>query len=144
MFTEAFHDAFDVGTEPTDLSVVNVLTTFAPLSEMMKDQLGALRAWAKGRTRPATSQISERRLRKEVGGIAAIFSDLDVPDPAPLLRIGQVHEEQFIPASLPEEFRRKLRNVVCGRDDEHQRRLLLHPGQKRPEHTSGRSAIRCA
>jgi SpoVK/Ycf46/Vps4 family AAA+-type ATPase len=56
---EALHDAFDCGTEPTDLSIASVLTTFVPLSEMMKEQLSTLRAWAKGRARPATSAIPE-------------------------------------------------------------------------------------
>jgi SpoVK/Ycf46/Vps4 family AAA+-type ATPase len=39
VFTEALHDAFDAGTEPNDLSIASVLTTFVPLSEMMKEQL---------------------------------------------------------------------------------------------------------
>jgi SpoVK/Ycf46/Vps4 family AAA+-type ATPase len=60
VFTEALHDAFDSGTEPTDLSIASVLTTFVPLSEMMNEQLTALRAWAKGRARPATPAISEQ------------------------------------------------------------------------------------
>lgn len=64
VFTEALHDAFDAIAEPTDLSVASVLTSFVPLSEMMKEQLSSLRAWAKGRARPATSQIPERKLRK--------------------------------------------------------------------------------
>jgi len=64
VFTEALHDAFDAGSEPTDLSVASVLTTFVPLSEMMKEQLSSLRAWAKNRARPATSTISEQKLRR--------------------------------------------------------------------------------
>jgi ATP-dependent 26S proteasome regulatory subunit len=64
VFTEALHDAFDADGEPTDLSIASVLTTFVPLSEMMKEQLSSLRAWAKGRARPATSQLPERKLRR--------------------------------------------------------------------------------
>lgn len=64
VFTEALHDAFDAGTEPADLSIASVLTTFVPLSEMMKEQLSSLRAWAKGRARPATSAPVERKLRR--------------------------------------------------------------------------------
>jgi hypothetical protein len=64
VFVEALHDDFDVGTAPNDLSIASVLTTFVPLSEMMKEQLTALRAWAKGRTRPATSVIPEQKLRR--------------------------------------------------------------------------------
>ena len=50
--------------EPNDLSIASVLTTFVPLSEMMKEQLSSLRAWARGRARPATSAIVERKLRR--------------------------------------------------------------------------------
>jgi AAA+ superfamily predicted ATPase len=64
VFTEALHEAFDAETEPTDLSIASVLTTFVPLSEMMKEQLSALRAWAKGRARPATSTIAEPKFRR--------------------------------------------------------------------------------
>jgi ATP-dependent 26S proteasome regulatory subunit len=64
VFTEALHDTFDIGAEPTDLSIASVLTTFVPLSEMMKEQLSSLRAWAKGRARPATSAPVERKLRR--------------------------------------------------------------------------------
>ena len=52
VFVEALHDAFDGGGEPSDLSIASVLTTFVPLSEMMKEQLSALRACVKaGRVR---------------------------------------------------------------------------------------------
>lgn len=64
VFVEALHDAFDCSAEPTDLSIASVLTTFVPLSEMMEEQLSSLRAWAKGRARPATSVIPEQKLRR--------------------------------------------------------------------------------
>ena len=64
VFIEALHDGFDAGQEPTDLSIASVLTTFVPLSEMMKEPLAQLRAWATGRARPATSQIRERKPRR--------------------------------------------------------------------------------
>ena len=59
------------GEEPTDLSIASVLTTFVPLSEMMKESLASLRAWAKGRARPATSQLPERKLRRMAAGAGA-------------------------------------------------------------------------
>jgi hypothetical protein len=57
--------AFEREQEPTDLTISQVLTDFVPLSKLMGEQIGALRTWAKGRARPATSQASsERKLRK--------------------------------------------------------------------------------
>jgi hypothetical protein len=42
-----------------------VLTTFVPLSKTMAEQITALRTWATGRARCATSPtVTERRLRK--------------------------------------------------------------------------------
>jgi hypothetical protein len=57
--------AFDQEREPTDLTIAQVLVDFVPLSKLMAEQINALRSWAKGRARPATSQSSsERKLRK--------------------------------------------------------------------------------
>lgn len=64
VFIEALHNAFESDAQPTDLSLAAVLTAFVPLSATMKEQLGALRVWATGRTRPATSAIPERKLRR--------------------------------------------------------------------------------
>jgi len=42
-----------------------VLTEFVPLAKQMAEQISALRQWAKGRARLATSPaVPERRLRK--------------------------------------------------------------------------------
>ena len=51
--------------EPTDLDIARVLTDFVPLSKTMAEQINALRTWATGRARFATSPTAtERRLRK--------------------------------------------------------------------------------
>ena len=52
------------GKEPTDLDIARVLTEFVPLSKSMAEQITGLRNWSKGRARLATSQPSERKLRR--------------------------------------------------------------------------------
>ena len=65
VFIEALYAAFDAEEEPNDLGIAGVLTEFVPLSKLMAEQITALRQWAKGRARPATSPgAPERRLRK--------------------------------------------------------------------------------
>jgi SpoVK/Ycf46/Vps4 family AAA+-type ATPase len=65
VFVESLYDAFDRDTEPTDLDIARALTDFVPLSKTMAEQINALRTWANGRARCATSSaVSERRLRK--------------------------------------------------------------------------------
>jgi hypothetical protein len=66
VFVESLYDAFDQDTEPTDLDIARVLTDFVPLSKTMAEQIGALRNWAKGRARYATSLVSESKLRRLV------------------------------------------------------------------------------
>jgi SpoVK/Ycf46/Vps4 family AAA+-type ATPase len=63
-FIEALYQAFDGNTEPTDLTIAQVLTEFVPLSKLMAEQITGLRSWAKGRARLATSSVVERRGRK--------------------------------------------------------------------------------
>jgi SpoVK/Ycf46/Vps4 family AAA+-type ATPase len=64
VFIEALYLAFDSDKEPTDLDIARVLTEFVPLSKLMAEQIGGLRSWAKDRARLATSQLSERKLRR--------------------------------------------------------------------------------
>ncbi len=65
VFVDSLYDAFDRDTEPTDLDIARVLTDFVPLSKTMAEQINALRTWATGRARFATSPAAtERRLRK--------------------------------------------------------------------------------
>ncbi|WCJ60721.1 AAA family ATPase [Fontisphaera persica] len=63
-FVEALYAGFDQDTEPTDLTIAQVLTDFVPLSKLMAEQIGALRNWAKGRARYATSSVPEKGLRR--------------------------------------------------------------------------------
>jgi SpoVK/Ycf46/Vps4 family AAA+-type ATPase len=63
-FIEALYQAFDENSQPSDLSIAQVLTDLAPLSKLMAEQIGALKQWAKGRSKMATSQPVESKLRK--------------------------------------------------------------------------------
>jgi SpoVK/Ycf46/Vps4 family AAA+-type ATPase len=67
VFVEALFDAFDADNEPTDLTIATTLNEFVPLSKTMAEQIAALRNWAKGRARNATSLAAEKRLRR-IGG----------------------------------------------------------------------------
>jgi ATP-dependent 26S proteasome regulatory subunit len=64
VFVEALYRAFDQGSEPTDLTIGEVLVDFVPLSKLMAEQISALRTWAKGRARAATTPSVDRKLRK--------------------------------------------------------------------------------
>jgi SpoVK/Ycf46/Vps4 family AAA+-type ATPase len=64
VFIDALYLGSDVEKEPTDLDIARVLTEFVPLSKLMAEQITGLRNWAKGRARLATSQSSERKLRR--------------------------------------------------------------------------------
>ena len=64
VFVEALFDGFDQGKEPGDLTIASVLTGFVPLSKLMAKPIEALRKWAKGRAKYATSQQESSKLRK--------------------------------------------------------------------------------
>ncbi len=64
VFVEALFQAFDEDKEPTDLTIARILTEFVPLSKTMAEQISALRNWAKGRARLATTPIAEPKLRR--------------------------------------------------------------------------------
>jgi hypothetical protein len=65
VFIESLYDAFDRESEPTDLDIASALTDFVPLSRTMAEQISALRTWALGRARFATSSAAtEPKLRK--------------------------------------------------------------------------------
>ena len=66
VFVEALFWGFEQEKEPTDLTIAQVLTEFVPLSKLMAEQISALRSWATGRAKPATTQQAERKLRKLV------------------------------------------------------------------------------
>ncbi|MES2571187.1 MAG: AAA family ATPase [Verrucomicrobiota bacterium] len=64
VFIEALYRAFDEDSEPTDLTIGEVLVDFVPLSKLMAEQVTALRNWSNGRARPATTPSAELRHRK--------------------------------------------------------------------------------
>ena len=64
VFIEALYRAFEQEQEPTDLTIGAVLVDFVPLSKLMGESMTALRTWAKGRARPATTPTSERSTRR--------------------------------------------------------------------------------
>ena len=64
VFIEALYRAFEQEQEPTDLTIGEVLVDFVPLSKLMGESMTALRTWAKGRARPATTPPSEPSARR--------------------------------------------------------------------------------
>ena len=64
VFIEALYRAFEQEEEPTDLTIGTVLVDFVPLSKLMGESMTALRTWAKGRARPATTPPAERSTRR--------------------------------------------------------------------------------
>ncbi len=64
VFIEALYRAFEQEQEPVDLTIGEVLADFVPLSKLMGESMTALRTWAKGRARPATTPPSERSTRR--------------------------------------------------------------------------------
>ena len=67
-FVDALYAAFGTGKEPTNVTVNTVLEDLVPLSKLMGEQIAALRKWAKGRARPATTPEQERTGRKIQAG----------------------------------------------------------------------------
>ncbi len=64
VFIEALYRAFEQEQEPVDLTIGEVLVDFVPLSKLMGESMTALRTWAKGRARPATTPPAERSTRR--------------------------------------------------------------------------------
>ncbi len=64
VFIEALYRAFEQEEEPTDLTIGAVLVDFVPLSKLMGESMTALRTWARGRARPATTPPSEQSTRR--------------------------------------------------------------------------------
>lgn len=63
-FIDALYLSFSLGEEPTDKTILEALESTVPLGKLMGDQINALRKWAKGRTRSATTERSEKSERK--------------------------------------------------------------------------------
>lgn len=64
VFIESLYRAFEQEEEPTDVTIGGALVDFVPLSKLMGDSMTALRTWAKGRARPATTPPTERSTRR--------------------------------------------------------------------------------
>ncbi len=80
----------------------------------------------------------------EVGGLALVPGDDDVPDLRTLQGVGQIDEEHLVEPSLAQELGRELGDIVRRRHDEHRLCLLLHPAQERAEDTGGGAAVGAA
>lgn len=63
-FIDALYEGFSRDKEPTDLLIGMVLENVVPLSKLMAEQITALRKWAKGRARPATTTEQDRTTRR--------------------------------------------------------------------------------
>jgi len=64
VFIDAMYRAFAEEEEPSDFTIGEVLVDFVPLSKLMAEQITGLRQWAKGRARNATTQPSDRKVRR--------------------------------------------------------------------------------
>lgn len=63
-FIDALYLGFSLGEEPTQRTVLEAIRNTVPLAKLMTDQINALRKWAKGRARPATTERIEKNERK--------------------------------------------------------------------------------
>lgn len=63
-FIEGLYEAFSRGKEPDTVGLGALLARQIPLSRLMGEQISALRQWAQGRARPATSPQSGGNTRK--------------------------------------------------------------------------------
>ena len=63
-FIEGLYEAFGRGREPDTVGLGALLTKQIPLSRLMGEHIAALRQWAQGRARPATSPQSGGNTRK--------------------------------------------------------------------------------
>jgi SpoVK/Ycf46/Vps4 family AAA+-type ATPase len=68
-FIDALYHAFSRQEEPTDLSLMLQLGELVPLSRLMAEQITALRAWAKGRARLATTIATSGERRRIQAGV---------------------------------------------------------------------------
>ena len=67
-FIDSLYQSFCRNEEPTQQTVLAAITDTVPLSQLMGDQINALRRWAKGRARQATTEIRDKLERKLMVG----------------------------------------------------------------------------
>jgi len=59
VFIDALHEAFAEGREPAAKDIQEAMASTVPLAQLMDGQIAALRAWAKGRARPAAGTADQ-------------------------------------------------------------------------------------
>ncbi len=74
-------------------------------------------------------------------GVAAAFGEVDAEDVAAFLGGGEVDEEDFVEASLAEQFRGQFGDIVGGGDDEDGGGFFGEPGEEGAEDTGGGAAV---
>ena len=67
-FKDSLFHAFARGGEPNDLIVMNAIGEQTPLSRLMKEEINALRKWAKSRCRVASQPQVEESSRRVLAG----------------------------------------------------------------------------
>ena len=67
-FIDALYQSFCRNEEPTQQAVLAAIGDTVPLSKLMGDQINALRKWAKGRARPATTGSGDKVERRLMVG----------------------------------------------------------------------------
>ena len=63
---DGLYDAFNDYREPVDRNFLTALEATVPLGRLMSDQITALRQWAKGRTRPASSSEAKPSRKRRI------------------------------------------------------------------------------
>lgn len=66
LFSEALFAAFDDNKEPDDLLLAMLVGQVIPLSKMMAAEVDALRRWADGRARRATSPVAPKAVNRKL------------------------------------------------------------------------------
>jgi len=61
VFIDALHEAYAEGKEPGPKHILEAMSNTVPLANLMDGQISALRHWAKGRAREATSRAAPAR-----------------------------------------------------------------------------------
>src|SRR5439155_13834881 len=77
----------------------------------------------------------------ERGGVPLALAEVDLEDLPALFLGGQIDEEDLIEASLPQQLRRELLDVIARPDDEDGLALLLQPGNEGGKNARGGAAV---
>ena len=66
----ALYDAFDTGNDLDTEGLINTLKDIVPLAVTMREQIDAMREWAKTRARPAAARSRVAANKKDAGWMA--------------------------------------------------------------------------